>query len=76
MPDETNKDDKSRLISLPEAAELYGFHPDYLGQLARRGRLSAHKIGKMWVTTANDVETYIRSRKEMGAYRDDIQVGN
>ena len=67
-------DDKTRLISLPEAAELYGFHPEYLNQLARKGRLQAKKVGKMWVTTPQDVEDYSASRQKRGAYRDDIQL--
>ena len=67
-------DDKSRLISLPEAAELYGFNPRYLGELARKGRLEAQKLGGIWITTPGDIEEYIRSRKKMGVYRDDIQV--
>ena len=67
-------DDKTRLISLPEAAELYGFNPDYLTQLAKRGRLEAQKVGRFWVTTPNDVEDYIRSRQKRGVYRDDIQA--
>jgi hypothetical protein len=67
-------DDKTRLISLPEAAELYGFHSEYLSQLARKGRLKARKIGKMWVTTPIDMEDFIRSRQKRGAYRDDIDL--
>jgi hypothetical protein len=67
-------DDKTRLISLAEAAELYGFSRYYLSNLAKRGRLKAQKIGGAWVTTPNDMEDYIRSREERGAFRDDIQV--
>jgi hypothetical protein len=67
-------EDKDRLISLPEAAELYGFHPEYLGNLARKGRLEAQKVGNSWVTTPRDVEAYITSRQKRGAYRDDIQL--
>ncbi len=67
-------DDKTRLISLPEAAALYGFNAKYLGNLARRGRLNAQKVGNSWITTPKDIEDYIRSRKEMGLYRDDIQL--
>jgi hypothetical protein len=66
--------DKERLISLPEAAELYGFSHDYLRAIARKGRLKAQKIGNSWVTTPANVEEYIRSRQERGAYRDDIQL--
>ena len=66
--------DKNRLISLPEAAEIYGFHSEYLGNLARKGRLKAQKIGGRWVTTPQDVENFIRSRKKRGVYRDDIHL--
>jgi len=39
----TDTTDKTRLISLPEAAELYGFSSDYLRNLAQKRRLSAQK---------------------------------
>ena len=69
-----DKDDKTRLISLPEAAELYGFSPDYLRNLAQRGRLNAQKVGTSWITTHKDVESYIESRKRRGTFREDICV--
>lgn len=72
----SDTNDKTRLISLPEAAELYGFNPDYLRTLAQKGRLKAQKIGKMWVTTQADLENYIRSRRQRGVYRDDIGLDN
>jgi excisionase family DNA binding protein len=74
MTDKTSGDDKTRLISLAEAAELYGFSQDYLGNLTRKGRLRAQKVGSMWVTTPADVEAYIQSRQEKGAYRGDIKL--
>lgn len=66
-------DDKTRLISLSEAADLYGFSQDYLGELARKGRMKAQKVGKFWVTTPQDVENFIRSRESRGAFRNDIK---
>ena len=74
MSNTTNPEDKTRLISLPEAAELYGFNRRYLSAIARKGRLNAKKIGGVWLTTPADVEEYIRTREQKGAYRDDIQV--
>ncbi len=71
--DMSDTTDKTRLISLPEAAELYGFESNYLGTLARKGRLKAQKIGNSWVTTPQNVEDYVRSRQKRGVYRDDIQ---
>jgi excisionase family DNA binding protein len=70
----TDPDDKTRLISLAEAAELYGFSRVYLSELAKKGRLKAQKVGNSWVTTPGDVEDYIRSREKRGVFRDDIQL--
>ena len=67
-------DDKTRLISLPEAAELYGFSHSYLRSIAKKGRLQAKKVGTSWVTTPQDVENYISSRENRGVYRDDIHL--
>ena len=72
MTSSTN-DDKQRLISLAEAAEIYGFNHAYLAQLAKKGRLKAQKLGNSYITTPADVEEYIRSRQKRGAYRDDIE---
>lgn len=74
MQDSTSPDDKVRLISLPEAAELYGFNAQYLSRLAKKGRLKAQKLADRWITTPQDMEDYIRSREKRGVYRDDIQV--
>ena len=72
MTDTPTPENTTRLISLAEAAEMYGFNQKYLSELARRGRLKAQKIGNSWVTTPADVEAYIASRQRRGAYRNDI----
>ncbi len=72
MFNDVSGQDKNHLISLAEAAKLYGFNSRYLGELARKGRLNAQKIGYSWVTTPADMETFIQSRQKKGAYRDDI----
>jgi excisionase family DNA binding protein len=74
MSHESAGDDKTRLISLPEAAELYGFSHSYLKQLAQKRRLKAQKLGGIWLTTPEDVESYILSRQKRGAFRDDISI--
>lgn len=67
-------ENKNRLISLPEAATIYGFNSIYLATLARKGRLQAQKVGASWVTTPKDVEIFIRSRQKRGVYRADIHL--
>ena len=65
--------DKTRLISLAEAADLYGFSRNYLNNLVSRGRLEASKVGSMWVTTPQDMENFIASRQKRGVFRKDIE---
>lgn len=72
----SNEEDKNRLISLPDAAEAYGFSADYLRQLIHKGRLKGRKIGPIWTTTLADLEDYIESRKKRGVYREDIQIAD
>lgn len=62
--------DKTRPITLAEAAEWCGFTQRHLRELARKGRLRAYKSGGVWLTTLADVEAYIASRQKRGAYRD------
>ena len=62
--------DQDELITLTQAAERYGFQPDYLRQLALKGRLKARKLGHFWVTTMADVEAYLTSRQRRGRYKD------
>jgi excisionase family DNA binding protein len=38
-------------LSLHQAAKMTGYHQDYLGQMARAGKLEAYKIGRNWQTT-------------------------
>ena len=61
-----NKDD---LLTLPQAGVAYGFSGDYLRRLAEKGRLRARKVGRNWLTTADDMETFIESRERRGVYK-------
>jgi hypothetical protein len=51
------------LISLREASILTGYHPDYLSQLIRGGKLHGSKIGRNWFTTNDAVTVYLASQK-------------
>ena len=68
----SNTDSPQELITLAEAAKRYGFVHAYLRNLVLRGRLSAKKLGRDWVTTPADMEAYIAGRQKRGVYRDDI----
>jgi excisionase family DNA binding protein len=80
MNDEARTEDQfppaDLLITLGEAAEYSGLSYSYLGQIAKKGRLRAWKLGLQWFTTREHVDEYIRSRKKVGAYRDDLDLDN
>ncbi len=46
-------------ISLSKAAQISGYHQDYLGQLCRLGKLKASKIGRNWYTTASELQALV-----------------
>ena len=50
---EININNNSPRISLARAAQLTGYHQDYLGQLCRLGKLPATKVGRNWFTSAD-----------------------
>ncbi len=55
---ETNIQNNPALISLARAAEITGYHQDYLGQLCRLGRLPAKKVGRNWFTTNEALSSF------------------
>lgn len=43
-------------LSLHQAAKMTGYHQDYLGQMARSGKLEAIKVGRNWQTTKKAID--------------------
>lgn len=48
-------------ISLSQAAQISGYHQDYLGQLCRLGKLRAAKIGRNWYTTQSEIQSLLNN---------------
>ncbi|HEX3095487.1 MAG TPA: hypothetical protein VHQ20_00010 [Patescibacteria group bacterium] len=61
---ETNTQNNPSLISLARAAELTGYHQDYLGQLCRLGRLPAKKVGRNWFTSKEALQSLSTQPRE------------
>ncbi len=55
--------DKENFISLAEASKSCSYSQEYLGKLAKDGKLDAHKEGRNWVTTKKAIENYIKGRQ-------------
>jgi len=51
----------SRFIKLSELAKEFSYSQAYLSSLARRGKISAQKIGKDWYATHDDLLAYFAS---------------
>lgn len=46
-------------ISLKKAAEMFNYHPDYLGQLIRTKKINGKKIGRDWFITEKTIKNYL-----------------
>ncbi len=54
----------THLVSLKELAELYGLDNNYLGQLARLGKIEATKRGAYWYASSEAIQRYLREVQE------------
>jgi hypothetical protein len=52
-------DKLGNLITLREASKISGYNIDYLGFLIRTGKMNGRKMGRNWMTTADDVKYYL-----------------
>lgn len=58
--------DPTKLISLTDAGEEYGYNPEFLRQLVIAERLEAWSVGNTWITTRDNMDAYLASRKRGG----------
>ena len=47
--------ESKEFISAKEAAKLVGYVPDYVGQLARTGKIEARMVGRSWFVTRDSI---------------------
>ena len=56
-------------ISISEAKELSGYHPDRLRELAREGHIKAKKVVTVWQISRHSLIDYLRTMDKRGAKR-------
>lgn len=56
-------------ITTREAAELSGYHPEYLRELIRTGRVNGRKFGIVWQIDKQSLLNYLKSSAESGDRR-------
>ncbi len=55
--------DQEKFVPLSELAEKTRFSAKYLNLLARKGRLEAHKEGRIWLSSEQAVDRYLKNRE-------------
>jgi excisionase family DNA binding protein len=60
-----------KALSVREAAERTGYHPEYLRRLIRRGKIEAERFGSMYLIRADSLERYVQEMNQS----DDARAG-
>jgi excisionase family DNA binding protein len=47
-------------LTVQEAAQLTGYHAEYLRTLIREGKITAHKFGPVWAIDKSGLLTYLK----------------
>lgn len=60
-----NAEVENEYITLKEASERFGYAPDYIGQLIRKGKIEGKQVyaNVAWVTTVRAMEAYVSKEK-------------
>ncbi len=56
-------------ITTNEAADLSGYHPDYIRKLLQSGRLNGRKFGPVWQVNKAELLVYIERMDGQGERR-------
>jgi len=51
-------------LTVAQAAELSGYHPIYLTELVRAGKIDGRKFGPVWQVSKSALLAYIREAKK------------
>ena len=52
-----------------EAAQAFGYNPDYIRQLIRSSKVLGRKWGQSWQVSRKSLEDYIKQAEQLGARR-------
>jgi excisionase family DNA binding protein len=58
-------------ITTQEAAEVSGFHPEYIRELARAGKIGASKKGRDWWIDRDVLKAYLDAMDTLGTKKFD-----
>lgn len=63
-------------ITLKEASELFGYSPDYIGQLIRKGKIEGKQVyaNVAWMTTKDALDEYLAREKTGNTKQNDATL--
>ncbi len=56
-------------ITTDEAAEISGYHPEYIRGLIRAEKIKAQKWNRSWQVSRSSLEAYLQSVEKLGERR-------
>jgi excisionase family DNA binding protein len=56
---QTEGDNMGNTITVEKAAQLSGYHPEWIRRLVRHGVIAARKIGRMWFVDKRSFQDYL-----------------
>ena len=65
-PSPSDMTDLSNVVTTQIAAELLGYHANYVRQLIRQGKLESIRVGNMLFVTKDSIEEYKKKRLPPG----------
>jgi len=61
--------DKSKWITVSQAAQLTGYNEEHITRLCRQGKIKARKYSIVWQVDRNSLSGYIANIEKMGNKR-------
>jgi hypothetical protein len=52
-------------VSVSEASELSGYHPEHIRRLIRQGKINAKKFSIVWMVDRDSLLAYIDKKKKV-----------
>ena len=51
-------------LTVQQAAELSGYHPEHLRELVREGKIAAQKFGIVWQVSKRSLSAYLKAAEK------------
>lgn len=56
-------------LTVTQATEISGYHPERIRELIREGKINAHKFGSVWAVYRSSLLKYLRKMQKSGEKR-------